>query len=139
MAIKVKAAIDRGESGKDVKLPPLAWKNTYRMARAMHFGDATDAEVNHALHTIETTEGSGEYGSMAAKMREQLDYYRRMPSNNKEFEPSLLRASFQNPYVEYYNFGTFAVIVAVDIEVFRSRILMTIIDLPPPLFFLRSR
>ena len=107
--MKLKEAADRGESGKDIKLPPLAWKNIYRMARALHFDNATDAEVNSALHTIEKTEESGEYGPMAAKMREQLEFYRQMPPNNKEFEPSLLRASFQNPYVEYYNFGTFVV------------------------------
>ena len=79
------------------------------MARAQHFGNATDAEVHNALNLIEKTEDSGEYGPMASKMREQLNYYQRMPSNNIEFEPSLLRASFQNPYDEYYNFGTFAV------------------------------
>ena len=105
MAVKIKAAQDKG---KDIKMPPLAWKNTYRIARAKHFGNAPDAEVLNALHLIEKTEDSGEYGSMAAKMREQLNYYGDMPSSNEEFEPSLLRASFQNPYIEYYNFGTFA-------------------------------
>jgi len=106
MAMKIKEAHDRGESGKDIKMPPLVWKNMYRLARSLHFGDAEDAEVHYPLNLIEQQlEESGEYGPMAAKMREQLNYYLRMPSNNEKFEPSLLRASFQNPYVEYYNFG----------------------------------
>lgn len=78
----------------------------YRLARSLHFGDAEDAEVHYPLNLIEQQlEESGEYGPMATKMREQLNYYLRKPSNNEKFEPSLLRASFQNPYVEYYNFG----------------------------------
>ena len=99
------------ESGKDnIKImPPLLWKNTYRLARSLHFSNADDAEVHRTLRLIEQQmEESGEYGSMAAKMREQLNYYLRMPPKNKMFEPSLLRASFQNPYIEYYNFGMFA-------------------------------
>ncbi len=109
MARKIGAAQDRGESHKDIKMPPLAWKNLYRVARAKHFANEADAEVHYPLHLIEKEKDSGEYGSMASKMREQLNYYRDMPSSNEEFEPSLLRASFQNPYIEYYNFGTFAV------------------------------
>jgi hypothetical protein len=74
----------------------------YRLARSLHFGDAEDAEVHYPLNLIEQQlEESGEYGPMATKMREQLNYYLRKPSNNEKFEPSLLRASFQNPYVEY--------------------------------------
>ena len=95
--------------GKDIKMFPLLWKNTYRLARSLHFSNADDAEVHRTLRLIEQQmEESGEYGSMAAKMREQLNYYLRMPPKNKMFEPSLLRASFQNPYIEYYNFGMFA-------------------------------
>ena len=83
-----------------------------RLARSLHFSNADDAEVHRPLRLIEQQmEESGEYGSMAAKMREQLNYYLRMPPKNKTFEPSLLRASFQNPYVEYYNFGMFCFIL----------------------------
>ena len=135
---KIKAAHDGGESSKDIKMPQLLWKNTYRLARALHFGNAEDSEVHYPLHLIEQqSEESGEYGSMATKMRKQLDYYLRMPSNNKEFEPPLLRASFQNPYVEYYNFGTFALfIVSQRCNKYCS---LTIINLPPPPFLYRPR
>ena len=104
---------DGSESGKDIKMPPLIfWKNIYRLARSLHFSNADDAEVHRPLRLIEQhMEESGEYGSMAAKMREQLNYYLRMPPKNETFEPSLLRASFQNPYVEYYNFGMFCFIL----------------------------
>ena len=97
------------ESGKDIKMmPPLLWKNTYRLARSLHFSNADDAEVQRTLRLIEQQmEESGEYGSMAVKMMEQLNYYLRRPPKNKMFEPSLLRASFQHPYIEYYNFGMF--------------------------------
>jgi len=104
---------DGSESGKDIKMLPLIfWKNIYRLARSLHFSNADDAEVHRPLRLIEQhMEESGEYGSMAARMREQLNYYLRMPPKNKTFEPSLLRASFQNPYVEYYNFGMFCFIL----------------------------
>ena len=109
MGRKIGAAHDRGESHEDIKLSPLAWKNLYRVARAKHFGNAADAEVHYPLHVIEEAKDSGEYGPMASKMRGQLNYYRDMPSSNEKFEPSLLRASFQDPYIEYYNFGMFAI------------------------------
>ena len=99
-----KVAHDRGES-IDIKMPPLINKNIFRKARAMHFGNAEDSEIHYALHLLEKDQECGEYASMAAKMRGQLNYYLSMPSANKAFEPWLLRASFQNPYFEYYNFG----------------------------------
>ena len=74
--MKIKAAHDRGEPGKDIKMPPLVWKNMYRLARSLHFGNAEDAEVHYPLHLIEKKlEESREYGPMATKMREQLNYY----------------------------------------------------------------
>lgn len=100
----IKAAHDRGESG-DIKMPSLIQKNIFRKARAMHFCNAEDSEIHDTLHLLEKDQDCGEYASMAAKMREQLNYYLNMPSSNNGFEPWLLRASFQNPYFEYYNFG----------------------------------
>ena len=114
MGTKIKLAHDRDESG-DIKLPPMAWKNFYRVARALHFDNAEDAEVHHALHLLEKQTDNEEYAAMATKMREHLNYYLQMPPPNVEFEPSLLRASYQNPYVEYYNFGTFTVVVYCDV------------------------
>ena len=74
MGRKIGAAHDRGESHEDIKLSPLAWKNLYRVARAKHFGNEADAEVHYPLHVIEEAEDSGEYGQMATKMRDQLNY-----------------------------------------------------------------
>ena len=125
---------DGSESGKDIKMPPLFWMNTYRLARSLHFSNADDAEVHRPLRLIEQQmEESGEYGSMVAKMREQLNYYLRMPPKNKTFEPSLLCASFQKPYVEYYNFGMFCFIL------YKYAAVWQMIILTDPLFFDRPR
>ena len=34
-------------------MPPLLWKNTYRLARSLHFSNADDAEVQRTLRLIE--------------------------------------------------------------------------------------
>lgn len=109
---KLKAAHDAGETG-EFELPPLVWKNWWRLARALHFGGAPDAEVHYVLHLMDKGGSNGEWSKKASEMRDNLEYYRGesvgLPplraGAGKTFEPSLLRASFQNPYVEYYNFG----------------------------------
>jgi hypothetical protein len=91
-----------------MKLPPLFYKNLYRAARALHYDNADSNKVINALQElleISIEEDAGEYRNMAAKLKEQLNYYLQMPPKNDMFQPSLLRASFQNPYVEYYPFG----------------------------------
>lgn len=106
---KIKAAHDKDETfpqDQGVKMPPLVWKNMYRMARALHFQNADVSEVMLTLKMMENQlEEADEYRIMARKMREQLEYYANMPSKNKAFQPSMLRARFQSPYVEYYGFG----------------------------------
>lgn len=106
---KIKAAHDKDETfpqDQGVKMPPLVSKNMYRMARALHFQNADVSEVMLTLKMMEIQlEEADEYRIMARKMTEQLEYYANMPSKNKAFQPTMLRARFQSPYVEYYGFG----------------------------------
>ena len=109
MGRKIKSAHDRGEvvDSDDIKLPIMSYKNMFRLARALHFSNAGDSEVHYALHMLEKLRDENEeYATKATKMRENLNYYQRNgTSSNSDYEPSLLRASFQDPVVEYYNFG----------------------------------
>lgn len=106
---KTAAARAAGEE-RGFALPPLFEKNRWRLARALHFAGAPDAEVHYCLHLMETT-GGGEWPAKAAELRENLNYYRGESfgatplRSGGSFEPSLLRASLQSSYVEYYNFG----------------------------------
>jgi hypothetical protein len=108
MARKIGSVHERGDVGTDITLPPISYKNMYRLARALHFSNADDSEVHYALHLLEEKRGENEeFASKATKLRENLNYYRGISTSNEnsDYEPSLLRASFQDPVVEYYNFG----------------------------------
>lgn len=105
MGYKIKAAHDRGESATEfTKLPPMIFKNWWRCARSLHFSNAEDSEVHYVLHLMEKQKENEEYATKATNLREQLNYYRGLPSTNDNERP-LLRASLQDPYVQYYNFG----------------------------------
>ena len=107
MGRKIASAHERGDVGADITLPSISYKNMYRLARALHFSNADDSEVHYALHLLEKRDENEEFASKATKLRENLNYYRGMSTSNEntDYEPSLLRASFQDPVVEYYNFG----------------------------------
>ncbi|KAL7553951.1 hypothetical protein ACHAWF_017877 [Thalassiosira exigua] len=108
MGRRIKVAHDHGipTPTDEIKLPPLVWKNWWRLARALHFSNAEDSEVHYALHVLEKQDEDECFKLKASKMREHLNYYRNTTHpKNENFQPTLLRASFQNPYIEYYNFG----------------------------------
>ena len=91
---------------------PLLCKNLWRLARGLHYhtGDNNFEEIRSTLERLQRLEDES-FSPKATNMLEQLMYYATSQSHNNEkesevdFEPIPIRASFQDPYCEYYNFG----------------------------------
>ena len=85
----------------------IAYKNWWRLARALHFSNRRiQRYIILCTWWRKKCDENEEYAIKATKMREQLNYYWRISSSsNTDYEPSLLRPYFQDPVVEYYNFG----------------------------------
>ena len=89
---------------------PLLCKNLWRLARALHYHTADNSEeIRSTLERLRDLEDES-FSPKATNMLEQLTYYDKSQNNDEggskvNFEPMPIRASFQNPYCEYYNFG----------------------------------
>lgn len=91
---------------RDAKTGPLLLKNLDRVARALYFSNADETDISDVLKMMEDrSEENDEFKAKAKKMREQLRRYSSLPLNDNEFKPLLLRASLQDPVVEYFHFG----------------------------------
>ena len=110
---KLATAHEAGDAIVPPTLPPLHWKNLWRIARSLHFsGSSNPGEIHFVLNFLESESEEGNaFSTKASEMRGHLMYYQNIINNDDgatpgaKFEPSPIRASLQDPYYEYYNFG----------------------------------
>eukprot|EP00578_Thalassiosira_sp_NH16_P030003 CAMPEP_0181080430 /NCGR_PEP_ID=MMETSP1071-20121207/2563_1 /TAXON_ID=35127 /ORGANISM="Thalassiosira sp., Strain NH16" /LENGTH=1044 /DNA_ID=CAMNT_0023161907 /DNA_START=65 /DNA_END=3199 /DNA_ORIENTATION=- len=110
---KFATAHEAGDAIVPPTLPPLHWKNLWRIARSLHFsGSSNPGEIHFVLNFLESESEEGNaFSAKASEMRGHLMYYQNIINNDDgatpgaKFEPSPIRASLQDPYYEYYNFG----------------------------------
>ena len=100
------AVIDTSQSDTSTT---LLCKNLWRLARALHYSNISgDEEINSVLRRLQGLGEEESFSPKATKMMEQLAYYKRDCIGEEytaTFEPTPMRAAFQDPYCEYYNFG----------------------------------